>query len=162
MEDAPDDKALHMDTTPYDQYCAPLYDNWMPSPMSQGLKVNDVTVYGPNDVNRLGQSNTTSWDSFTYALLMNHNVYTHLRSVQEANRAFDEGKYPYMLVEDTFDKTLVKDVIARIFELDSYDAQIKMIDEYERLWMKVVGTRGYVGKKTVNSSTQYFSLFEEV
>jgi hypothetical protein len=162
MESAPDDKALHMDTTPFDQYCAPLYDNWMPSPMSQGLKLNDVTIYGPNDVNRMGQSNATSWDSFTYALLMNHNVYTHLRSVQEANRVFDEGRYPYMLVEDTFDKTEVKDVIARIFELDSYDAQMKMIDDYTRLWMKVVGTRGHVGKKTVNSSTQYFSLFEEV
>jgi len=162
MENAPDDKALHMDTTAYDQHCAPLYDNWMPSPMSQGLKVNDVTVYGPNDVNRMGQSNATSWDSFTYALLMNHNVYTHLRSVQEANRVFDEGRYPYMLVEDTFDKTLVKDVIARIFELDSYDAQMKMIDDHTRLWMKVVGTRGHVGKKTVNSSAQFFSLFEEV
>ena len=56
----------------------------------------------------------------------------------------------------------MKDVIAEIFTLDSYDAQIKMIDQYEKLWMRVTGTRGYVGKKTVNSSTQFFSLFEEV
>ena len=94
--------------------------------------------------------------------MMNHNVYTHLRSVQEANRVFDEGKYPYMLVEDTFDKTEVKHVIARIFEIDDKDKQLELIDQHERLWMKVVGTRGYVGKKTVNSSSQFHSLFEEV
>jgi alkylated DNA nucleotide flippase Atl1 len=30
------------------------------------------------------------------------------------------------------------------------------------LWMRVVGSRGAIGKKTVNSSTQFYSLFEEV
>ena len=66
-----------------------------------------------------------------------------------------------MLADNRFTKTIVKDVIAEIFALDSYDAQIKMIDDYEKLWMKVTGTRGHIGKKTVNSSTQFFSLFEE-
>ena len=33
----------------------------------------------------MGVSTNTSWDSFSYMLMMNHNVYTHLRSVQEAN-----------------------------------------------------------------------------
>ena len=67
-----------------------------------------------------------------------------------------------MLVEDTFDKTEVKDVIAHIFTIDDKDKQLQMIDDYERLWMKVVGTRGHVGKKSVNSSAQFFNLFEEV
>ena len=60
------------------------------------------------------------------------------------------------------DKTEVKHVIARIFEIDDKDKQLALIDQHERLWMKVVGTRGYVGKKTVNSSSQFHSLFEEV
>ena len=162
MEKAPDDKALHANTTPYDDHCATLYNNWMPSPLSQMMKVNDVTCYSPSCLNRLGEQTNTSWDSFSYMLMMNHNVYTHLRSVQEANRVFDEGRYPYMLVEDTFDKTEVKDVIAHIFTIDDRDKQLQMIDDYQRLWMKVVGTRGHVGKKSVNSSTQFFSLFEEV
>jgi hypothetical protein len=162
MESAPDDKALHADTTPFDLHCDKLYENWMPSPLSQLMKLNDITIYSPTDVNRMGVSTNTSWDSFSYMLLMNHNVYTHLRSVQEANRVFDEGKYPYMLVEDTFDKTEVKDVIAHIFTIDDKDKQLQMIDDYERLWMKVVGTRGHVGKKSVNSSAQFFNLFEEV
>ena len=162
MEKAPDDKALHADTTPFDTYCDALYDNWMPSPLTQMMKLNDITIYSPTCVNRMGDSTNTSWDSFSYMLMMNHNVYTHLRSVQEANRVFDEGKYPYMLVDDTFDKQEVKDVIARIFEIDDRDRQLELIDEHERLWMRVVGTRGHVGKKTVNSSAQFFSLFEEV
>ena len=162
MEKSPDDKALHANTTPYDDYCSKLYDNWMPSPLSQMMKLNDITVYSPTCVNRMGEQTNTSWDSFSYMLMMNHNVYTHLRSVQEANRVFDEGRYPYMLVEDTFDKTEVKDVIARIFEIDDKDKQLEMIDQHERLWMRVVGTRGHVGKKSINSSAQFFSLFEEV
>jgi hypothetical protein len=81
--------------------------------------------------------------------------------VQEANRVYDEGKYPYMLVNDTFDKQEVKEVIARIFEIDDRDKQLQMIDDHQRLWMRVVGTRGHVGKKSVNSSAQFFSLFEE-
>ena len=56
------------------------------------MKLNDITCYSPTDVNRMGVSTNTSWDSFSYMLMMNHNVYTHLRSVQEAT-VFDEGKY---------------------------------------------------------------------
>ena len=110
----------------------------------------------------MGHATTTSWDSFSYMLMMNHNVYTHIRSVQEANKTYDNGQYPYMLVDDNFDKTEVKDVISRIFEIDDKDKQLQLIDEHQRLWMKVVGTRGYTGKKTVNASSQFNSLFTEV
>jgi len=92
---------------------------------------------------------------------MNHNVYTHINSVQEANREYDKGKSPNMLLDDNFDKTEVKDVIARIFELDDKDKALELIDQHTKLWMKVVGTRGYVGKKTVNASSQFNSLFSE-
>ncbi len=162
MEPAPDDKALSIDTTPYDDYCKNLYENWMPSPLSQGMKLNDITVYNEQSINRMGHATTTSWDSFSYMLMMNHNVYTHIRSVQEANKTYDNGQYPYMLVDDNFDKTEVKDVISRIFEIDDKDKQLQLIDEHQRLWMKVVGTRGYTGKKTVNASSQFNSLFTEV
>jgi 2-oxo-4-hydroxy-4-carboxy--5-ureidoimidazoline (OHCU) decarboxylase len=109
----------------------------------------------------MGVSTATSWDSFAYALMMNHNVYTHIRSVQEANRAYDNGDYPTMLVDDRFDRTEVKDVIARIFEIDDRDKQLQMIDDHSRLWMRVIGTRGYTGKKSVNASTQFNNLFSE-
>ena len=126
------------------------------------MKLNDITVYNEQSINRMGHATTTSWDSFSYMLMMNHNVYTHIRSVQEANKTYDNGQYPYMLVDDNFDKTEVKDVISRIFEIDDKDKQLQLIDDHQRLWMKVVGTRGYTGKKTVNASSQFNSLFTEV
>jgi alkylated DNA nucleotide flippase Atl1 len=46
--------------------------------------------------------------------------------------------------------------------LDDFDKQMKLIDDHSRLWMRVVGSRGAIGKKTINASTQFASLFEEV
>jgi hypothetical protein len=66
-----------------------------------------------------------------------------------------------MLINDTFDKQEVKDVIARVFEIDNKDQALALIDEHTKLWMKVVGTRGAVGKKTINSSAQFNNLFSE-
>ena len=63
-----------------------------------------------------------------------------------------------MLCDDNFDKTEVKDVIARVFEIDDKDKALSPIDEHTKLWMKVVGTRGYVGKKTVNASIQNLTV----
>jgi len=162
MEDAPDDRAFAKNTQSYDDHCAGIYDNWMPSPITNLMKVNDICVYAPGDLNKIGKEGKTSWDTFSYALLMNHNIYTHVRSVQETNRLYDEGNYPKELVDDNFQRTEVKDVIKRIFELDDLDKQMKLIEDHSRLWMRVIGSRGAIGKKTVNASTQFASLFEEV
>ena len=35
-----------------------------------------------------------------------------------------------------------------------------MIEKYSKFWMAIPGTRGAIGKKTVNSSTFFNSLFE--
>ena len=162
MEDAPDDRAFAKNTQSYDDHCAGIYENWMPSPITNLMKVNDICVYAPGDLNKIGKEGKTSWDTFSYALLMNHNIYTHVRSVQETNRLYDEGSYPKELVDDNFQRTEVKDVIKRIFELDNLDKQMKLIEDHSRLWMRVIGSRGAIGKKTVNASTQFASLFEEV
>jgi hypothetical protein len=162
MESAPDDKVKAGSTTPWNDVCDAMYDNWIPSPITNGLVEGDICQYGVNDVNKNGKVGNTSWDSFSYMLMMNHNVYTHLRSVQLANKLYDEGKYPHMLVDSNFDKTEVKDVIARIFEIDDRDKQLKLIEDHSKLWMKVIGTRGAVGKKTVNASASFNNLFSEV
>ena len=36
-------------------------------------------------LNKINKEGKTSWDSFTYGILMAHNVYMHIRAVQEAN-----------------------------------------------------------------------------
>ena len=53
-----------------------------------------IFVTTPGDVSRMGTKTKTSWDSFAYCLLMNPNVWQHIMSVQEANKAFDTGAYP--------------------------------------------------------------------
>ena len=37
-----------------------------------------------------------------------------------------------------------------------------VVEEYSKYWMSIIGTRGAIGKKTVNASTQFSNLFEEV
>ena len=39
---------------------------------------------------------------------------------------------------------------------------MKLIEDHSRLWMKVIGSRGATGKRTVNASSQFANLFEEV
>jgi len=93
---------------------------------------------------------------------MGHNVWMHINAVQEANRQYDAGKCPTMLVQEKFDRLYAKDVIEAIFATDDRDTANAIIDEFSKFWMAIPGTRGYTGKKTVNATTKYFELFDEV
>ena len=93
---------------------------------------------------------------------MAHNVWSHIDAVQEANRQYDSGTYPAMLVDESFDRLFFRDVVEAIFATDSRDEANAVIEEFSRFWMSIIGTRGATGKKTVNASTQFANLFEEV
>lgn len=41
------------------------------------------------DLNKIGKNGKTSWDSFSYCLVMAHSVYQHIRAVQVANELTD-------------------------------------------------------------------------
>jgi hypothetical protein len=115
------------------------------------------------DVNKLGKvSNRTSWDSFSYAIMMGHNVWMHVNAVQEANRQYDAGKIPSMLVQEKFDTLYFKDVVEAIFATSDRGIAEAVVEEYSRFWMSIIGTRGATGKKTVNASTYFTNLFDEV
>lgn len=139
-----------------------IFDNFQDSPISKRLQLKDVTCYAPGDKNKVGSDPKTSWDSFSYTLQMAHNVWTHINAVQEANRQYDAGLTPGMLVEEKFDKVAFKDIVEAVFATDSRDTAEAVIEEYNRFWMSIIGTRGATGKKTVNASTQFSNLFEEV
>jgi hypothetical protein len=62
------------------------FKNFTNSPIIDGVKTNEICVYAPGNLNRMGKENKTSWDSFTYAIMMGHNVWMHLSAVQEANQ----------------------------------------------------------------------------
>jgi len=159
-----DDKALAQDTTPFGQAFVRegKHGSFKDSPITNGLQAKDVCIYGPGDLNKIGKEGKTSWDSFSYAIQMAHNVWSHIDAVQEANRQYDSGTYPAMLVDESFDRLFFRDVVEAIFATDSRDEANAVIEEFSRFWMSIIGTRGATGKKTVNASTQFANLFEEV
>ncbi len=138
------------------------FKNFETSPVMDGVKVNEICIYGPNDVNKIGKVGKTSWDSFTYAIMMGHNVWLHLNSVQEANRQYDAGLCPSMLVQENFDRVYFRDIVDAIFSVNDRDTANEIIESFSKFWMAIPGTRGATGKKTVNASTMFANLFDEV
>jgi len=139
-----------------------IFKNFTDSPITAELKVNDICHYAPGMLNKIGKEGKTSWDSFSYAIQMGHNVWSHINAVQEANRQYDAGILPKMLVQEQFDRLLFRDIVEAIFAANGREEANAIIEYYSRFWMTIPGTRGAVGKKTVNSSTYFGNLFEEV
>jgi hypothetical protein len=159
-----------------------IYPRWEESPISDMLKMKDICIYKPGvpkagvtiteenfkdpelydvipDVNKNGKWGKTSWDSFSYALLMGHNVYLHLTAVQEANRRFDAGEHPAMMQRSSGDYAKFEDIVEAIFAAPDRQTAEDIIELYSTYWMEIVGTRGFKGKKTMNARTQFNALF---
>jgi len=137
-----------------------IFKNFEDSPITAELKVSDVCTYAPGDLNKIGKEGKTSWDSFSYAIQMGHNVWSHINAVQEANRQYDSGTIPKMLVQEQFDRVFFRDVVEEIFATDDKEKALELVEEHSRFYMAIPGTRGAVGKKTVNASTFFDSLFD--
>ena len=159
-----DDKALATDVSPFgDAFVREgKHKSFLNSPITQNLKAKDICIYAPGDLNKIGKEGKTSWDSFSYAIQMGHNVWSHINAVQEANRQYDNQIVPRMLVQEQFDRVFFRDVVEAIFATSNRDEAEAVIEEFSRFWMSIIGTRGATGKKTVNASTQFGNLFEEV
>ena len=137
-----------------------IYPRWEDSPLSNMLKMKDICIYAPGDLNKNGKEGKTSWDSFSYALLMGHNVWMHLTAVQEANRRFDAGEHPAMMRRQGGDYAKFEDIVEAIFAAPTREESEAIIKEYSNYWMEIVGTRGFKGKKAMNARTQFNALFE--
>jgi hypothetical protein len=127
--------------------------NWQDSPISRMLTMKDICIYGPGDLNKNGKEGKTSWDSFSYMLLMGHNVWMHLTAVQEANRRFDSGTRPAMMEYSAPGRDKFEDVVERIFSAPTKQQSLDIIAQYSKYWMEIVGTRGFKGKKALNANT---------
>jgi hypothetical protein len=160
-----------------------IYPRWQDSPISDMLTMKDICIYKPGvpkagvtlteenfkdpemydvlpDVNKNGKWGKTSWDSFSYALLMGHNVYLHLTAVQEANRRFDAGEHPAMMRCSGPGGEYFEDIVEAIFAAPDRATAESIIEAYSSYWMEIVGTRGFKGKKALNSQTMFNELFE--
>ena len=165
MSPIADDKKYSTDTRPYGQAVVAdgLVNHFDESPISQHLTMKDICIYKPGDLNKIGKEGKTSWDSFSYALLMGHNVWTHLESVQRANREYDSGtKWPRMLWNEKGDHARFHDIVEAIFAAPTKQDSMDIIEHYNNYWMDVVGTRGFKGKKAMNARTQFNALFDIV
>jgi hypothetical protein len=184
MAPSADDKKYSTDTRKWSDGVVAdgIYPRWEDSPISNMLKMKDICIYKPGvpkagvtiteenfrdpemydvlpDVNKNNKWGKTSWDSFSYALLMGHNVWMHLTAVQEANRRFDAGEHPAMMQRDGGDYAKFADIVEAIFAAPDRDSAEAIIEHYDTYWMEIVGTRGFKGKKTKNARTQFNALF---
>ncbi len=184
-----DDKKYSSDTRPYGQAVVAdgLIDHFDESPISKLMTMKDICIYKPGqrktdaelngetfdpnnmnhfhvapDLNKIGKNGKTSWDSFSYALLMGHNVWTHIEAVQRANREFDAGSWPHMMRNSKGDHEFFADIVDAIFATPDRAEAEAIIEHYDRYWMDIIGTRGFKGKKAKNSMTQFNNLFEVV
>jgi len=161
MAPSADDKKYSTDTRPWAQGVVAdgIYPRWQDSPISDMLQMKDICIYKPGDLNKIGKEGKTSWDSFSYALLMGHNVYMHITAVQEANRRFDAGEHPAMMRYSAPTHELFEDIVERIFAASTREESEAIIEQYDKYWMEIVGTRGFKGKKAKNANTMFNSLF---
>jgi len=162
MAPSADDKKYSTDTRKWSTGVVAdgVYPRWEDSPLSNLFKMKDICIYKPGDVNKNGKEGKTSWDSFSYALLMGHNVWMHLTAVQEANRRFDAGEHPAMMRRSTGDYAKFEDIVEAIFAAPDRETSEAIIEKYDTYWMEIVGTRGFKGKKAKNARTQFNALFE--
>lgn len=161
MAPSADNKKYAADTRKWSQGVVQdgIYPRWEDSPISSLLTMKDICIYKPGDLNKIGKEGKTSWDSFSYALLMGHNVWMHLTAVQEANRRFDAGEHPAMMRRDGGDYARFEDIVEAIFAAPDRQTAEDIIETYDSYWMQIVGTRGFKGKKTKNARTKFNALF---
>jgi hypothetical protein len=185
MAPSADDKKYSTDTRKWSDGVVAdgIYPRWEDSPISNMLKMKDICIYNAGvpkagvtiteenfcdpemydvvpSTNKNGKWGKTSWDSFSYALLMGHNVWMHLTAVQEANRRFDAGEHPAMMQRDGGDYAKFADIVEAIFAAPDRNTAEAIIEEYSDYWKQIVGTRGFKGKNTENARTQFNSLFD--
>jgi hypothetical protein len=159
-----DDKKYAIDTRQFGPAVLAdgLIDHFDESPISQQLQMKDVCIYKPGDLNKIGKEGKTSWDSFSYALLMGHNVWMHIEAVQRANREYDSGRYPYMMRNENGDHKYFRDIVDSIFATADRAEAEEIIEKYDRYWMDIIGTRGFKGKKAKSGRPMFNQLFETV
>jgi len=131
------------------------------SPISERTLMKDVCIYAPGDLNKIGKEGRTSWDSFSYAIQMGHNVWTHIYAVQEANRRYEQGQSPAALVREVFDRETFTGIVDEIFATSDRDKAEQIIEHHNKFWLQIIGGRGLSGKKAVNASTMFDVFFEQ-
>jgi hypothetical protein len=168
MDKAPDAKGLSQ------QHDIPFP---FESEIGRRLTQGDVCWYKPGMLNKIGKEGVTSWDSFSYALMMAHNVYCHIVAVQRANNLMDielknKPRMPWRSyrakVKDNDFSDEISDWVPRnilyfdtfveeLFECKTKDEAFRLIEDATTLGFLngVEGARLRGGKKSIVDSLFY-------
>ena len=130
------------------------------SPVTDRMLVRDLCYRGQGFIGQHGKETKTSWDTLSYTLLQSHNVFQHIYAVQEANRRYEQGIIPKMIMNETFERIRFSELVDEIFSLKDRQKSLDLIDHHSRFWMQMQsGSQGFSGKKTVNAMTMFDQLF---
>ena len=130
------------------------------SPITDRMLLKDLCFRGQGFLGQHGKETKTSWDTLSYTLLQAHNVYQHIVAVQEANRQYEQGVMPNMVM-NKFDDNHFGAIIDEIFSLNDRQKSLDLIKSHTKLWTQMkAGSQGFSGKKTVNAMTMFDQLFE--
>jgi hypothetical protein len=131
------------------------------SPVTDIMTLNDLCYRGQGFLGQHGKETKTSWDTLSYTLLQSHNVYMHMTAVQEANRRYDNGIIPKMLMNDTFERIRFSEIVDAIFKLNDRQKSLELIEKHSNFWMQLKsGSQGFSGKKAINPITSLNNNFD--
>ena len=167
MEKAPDDKRLKGSTIPFP----------FKSAIGNRLNMGDVCWYGPGDLNKNDKEGKTAWDSFSYCLMMAHNVYNHITAVQIANDMNDiesvkhqpEAKH-WRKIKDSDNTDQMSDFVPRnilyfntfVKEVFESEKPMELISSASSFLADLRGTRWQRATGGGKGKNNFSSLFEGV
>lgn len=136
-----------------------IHKQFTDSPITDRMLLKDLCYRGHGFINQQGKETKTSWDTLSYTLLQAHNVYQHIKAVQEANTKYEQGIMPKMVM-NKFDDNHFGNIIDEIFSKKTKQESLDLINNHSSLWMQMQsGSQGFSGKKTVNALTMFNELF---
>lgn len=138
-----------------------IHPTFTDSPITDKLLMKDLCYRGVGFLGQHGKETKTSWDTLSYTLIQAHNVYQHITAVQEANRKYDQGVIPSMVMNEIFERIRFGDIVETIFALKDKEKSLNLIDKYDRFWQQMKsGSQGFSGKRAVNALTKFEELFK--
>ena len=160
MDKTAENKKYATDTRKFSDGCLAdgIHKVFTDSPVTDKLLMKDICYRGPGFIGQHGKETKTSWDTLSYTLIQAHNVYQHMTAVQEANRRYENGIYPSMVI-DKYDHTTFGVIVDEIFSLKDRQKSLDLIDKHSKFWMQMKAGQGFSGKKVLNSQKAMKNLF---
>ena len=139
-----------------------IHNTFTDSPVTDALVMKDICYRGQGFLGAHNKETKTSWDTLSYTLIQSHNVWMHMNAVQEANRKYEQGVIPKMLVHKIEGDNFFANLVDEIFSKKTKKESIDLIDYHKTYWMQFhSGSQGFSGKKSVNARTMFNQHFEE-